>query len=84
MNTTVKMPVLKAETVFRSSDNVSFSTRKDATIHEIGLNLRRALIENGFPDHDGKIKQICMELVKKNVRYKPVFDLLKNANAMKS
>ena len=75
---------LKAKTVFTASDNQSFDTRKDATIHEIALNLRRSLIENGIHDHTGLVKTVCMELVKKFPKYKGCFKAIQNANAMKS
>jgi hypothetical protein len=75
---------LKAKTVFTASDNQTFDTRKDATIHEIGLHLRRALIENGIHDQTGTVKAICMELVKKFPKYKGYFKAIQNANAMKS
>jgi hypothetical protein len=75
---------LKSKTVFSTSDNQSFDTRKDATIHEIALHLRRSLIENGIHDQNGTVKTICMELIKKHSKYKNVFKALQNASAMKS
>lgn len=68
---------------YKANDGVNFDTAKDAQIHNLGLTMRTALMEQGFRD-DGLLKQICLTLAKKHGTFKPIYTALNNAQAMKS
>jgi len=76
------LPVLKSVPTFFTSDRQNFTDKKSATIHELGLQIRSLLIEQGMTDH-GEVKQISLEIAKKFDKFKPVFNKLQRAQQMK-
>lgn len=49
--------------VFKTSDMQTHGTRKEAEIHQLGLEIRSQLLELGFKD-EGNLKQISLALAK--------------------
>ena len=76
------LPVIRSVPMFNTSDNTPFTSRKDATIHELGLQLRELLLPH-FRD-DGELKRICLKLAKNHSNYKNIFDKLGRAHRMAS
>lgn len=76
------LPVIRSVPMFNTSDNTPFSSRKDATIHELGLQLRELLLPH-FRD-DGELKKICMKLAKNHSNFKTIYTKLDRAQRMAS
>ena len=74
------IPKIRIESVFKATDNTCHGTASEAKLHECGLELRRKLIDAGFPDTDGKVKAIALELVKKYKEFGEVFDAVRRVN----
>jgi hypothetical protein len=79
--TSTTLPVLRAIPTFFASDQTSFSSRKDATVHQLGLEIRSLLIDEGFQDN-GDLKKIALTLAKKQSKFKNTWDKLGRAHRM--
>ena len=74
------IPQIRTESVFKASDNSTHATARDAKLHECGLELRRKIIDRGYPDTDGKVKAIALELVKQYKEFGDVFEAVRRVN----
>lgn len=71
------LPKIRTESVFKATDNSHHSSRKDAQLHECGLEIRRVLIDQGFPDNDGKVKAMAMQIAKNYPAFAGVLDAIR-------
>jgi hypothetical protein len=76
------LPVIRSTPTYITSDNVPFTNKKDATIHELGLQLREALLPH-FQDN-GELKRICLKIAKNHPTYKVIFEKIGRAHRMTS
>lgn len=74
---------VKAETVFRASDNSVHPDRNSAEMHEMGLNLRRLFLNLGFRDERGEIKAFCAVISEKYDVFNPIFSKMKVVHSRK-
>lgn len=74
------LPVLRAVPTFYTKDNTAYTDRKGATIHELGLQIREALLPH-FRD-DGDLKKICLHLARNHSNFKNIYDKLGRAHRM--
>jgi hypothetical protein len=72
----------RAKSVYQAADNTTFDKRKDAVIHDTGIELRKAFHDAGFPDQTGSIKAMCLCMAKNYTKFRPVLDRIRRANQL--
>ena len=75
---------IKRVSKFEAQDRTSFDTAREARIHDLGLTIRATLIEEGFRDESGAIKQLCLAMAKKHNKFRKIYAALNLAHNMKS
>ena len=80
-NTTTSLPILRSVPTYYTDDRNAFTSRKDATIHQLGLELRKILIESGYVDN-GELKKLALDIAKKPNTFKNVFEKIRRAHRM--
>jgi hypothetical protein len=78
------LSTIKRVSKFEAQDRTTFDSAKDARIHDLGLTLRAALIEEGYRDESGAIKQLCLTMAKKHNKFRKIYAALNLAQNMKS
>jgi hypothetical protein len=81
MPNSTSLPTLRSIPTYYTEDRTAFTSRKDATVHQLGLEFRKILINEGFQDN-GELKNICLTLAKKQIKFKNTWDKLGRAHRM--
>lgn len=80
------LPQIKSRQTFRSSDNQNHDTRREATVHELGIHLMNKIQEETGFRNDGQLKAVCLHLSKGFLEkgYREMFQDIGTAHRLKS
>jgi len=68
-------------------DGIHFETRKKASIYNSGIELMQALMQEGFRNNDGSLKNVCLKIAEKMTsapHFQKAVKSIRNAHSMKS
>lgn len=66
------MSTIKTVPMFQTTDGQTHTSRLSAELHDLGLKIRKQLIEAGFSD-EGMLKRMCLEMAKNSDAYAKIF-----------
>lgn len=76
------LPVLSRVSKYEARDGTTFESRKDATVHQTGLDLMKQFMTMGF-QNNGELKRFCIAFAKNYPQIRDSVDVCRRAHLIK-